>query len=100
MDYTEILKRRVDYVQTKEWDYGDTLWVGIRARGSEWSLLTSEEALALAESWIAKYQVKEYKACPTHAQGNFFFDHDSPQPSHYELRRKRNWWLWVQKNLL
>lgn len=33
----------------------DTIWVGIRARGAEWSWLTPEEAVAIGRSWLERY---------------------------------------------
>ncbi len=34
---------------------GGTLWVSIRARGSEWSWLTEDEAAAIGRRWAAQY---------------------------------------------
>ena len=34
---------------------GDTVWVAIRARGAEWSWLTSVEAAQLGRQWVEKY---------------------------------------------
>ncbi|HYZ23435.1 MAG TPA: hypothetical protein VE690_14895 [Rhodopila sp.] len=34
---------------------GVTLWVAIRARGTEWSWLTPEEAVAIGRAWLEKY---------------------------------------------
>ena len=35
--------------------HGETRWVAIRARGSEWSWLTPEEALAIGRRWVEQY---------------------------------------------
>jgi hypothetical protein len=35
--------------------YGDKTWVALRARGSEWSMLTPDEAIQVAKSWLEKY---------------------------------------------
>lgn len=35
--------------------HGETRWVAIRARGSEWSWLTVEEAVAIGRAWVEKY---------------------------------------------
>jgi hypothetical protein len=35
--------------------YGDTVWVGVRARGADWSWLTPDEAVELGRVWIEKY---------------------------------------------
>jgi hypothetical protein len=34
---------------------GDTVWVGIRARGAEWSWLTPLEAARLGQRWVEQY---------------------------------------------
>jgi len=34
---------------------GDTVWVGIRARGAEWSWLTPTEAARLGQRWVEMY---------------------------------------------
>jgi hypothetical protein len=39
----------------EERQYGGTIWVALRARGSEWSMLTPDEAIQLARAWIEKY---------------------------------------------
>jgi hypothetical protein len=39
----------------EERQYGETVWVALRARGSEWSLLTPDEAIQVAKSWLEKY---------------------------------------------
>ena len=33
----------------------DTIWVGIRARGAEWSWLTPAEAAAIGRDWLERY---------------------------------------------
>jgi hypothetical protein len=33
----------------------DTIWIGIRARGAEWSWLTPEEAVAIGRAWLERY---------------------------------------------
>jgi hypothetical protein len=35
--------------------HGETRWVAIRARGSEWSWLTPEKALAIGRRWVEQY---------------------------------------------
>jgi hypothetical protein len=35
--------------------YGETTWVALRARGSEWSLLSPDEAIEVARAWIERY---------------------------------------------
>jgi hypothetical protein len=40
---------------TEERMYGETTWIAFRARGSEWSLLTPEEAVQVARAWIKRY---------------------------------------------
>lgn len=42
-------------VAVEERVHGDTVWVAIRARGAEWSWLTTEEALRIGREWVAKY---------------------------------------------
>lgn len=42
-------------VRVEEHVHGDTLWVAVRARGAEWSWLTPEDALRLAQHWMAAY---------------------------------------------
>jgi hypothetical protein len=39
----------------EERHYGDKTWVALRARGAEWSMLTPDEAIQLAKSWLEKY---------------------------------------------
>jgi hypothetical protein len=34
---------------------GETVWVAIRARGTEWSWLTPAEAAHLGQQWVEKY---------------------------------------------
>ena len=34
---------------------GDTTWIGIRARGAEWSWLTPEEAVAIGRAWLERF---------------------------------------------
>ena len=33
---------------------GDTTWVAVRARGSEWSWLTPAEAARLGQQWVTR----------------------------------------------
>jgi len=47
------------YLVTEEKSAGGTTWIALRARGAEWSYLTPEEALRLADEWKAKYGKKE-----------------------------------------
>jgi hypothetical protein len=39
----------------EERQYGDATWVALRARGAEWSMLTPQEAIEVARSWIKRY---------------------------------------------
>jgi hypothetical protein len=39
----------------EERKFGETVWVALRARGSEWSMLTPDEAVSIARAWIEKY---------------------------------------------
>jgi hypothetical protein len=40
----------------------DTVWIGIRARGAEWSWLTPDEALAIGRAWLERYSRAETAA--------------------------------------
>jgi hypothetical protein len=42
-------------VAVEEHVHGDTVWVAVRARGADWSWLTPEDALHLAQHWMASY---------------------------------------------
>ena len=42
-------------VSIQERVVGDVRWVAVRARGSDWSWLTPEEAAALARDWSKRY---------------------------------------------
>jgi hypothetical protein len=42
-------------VSVEEHLHGDTKWVAVRARGAEWSWLTPDDALLLAQYWMATY---------------------------------------------
>jgi hypothetical protein len=47
---------------------GDTTWVAVRARGSEWSWLTPAEAARLGQQWVRRYgHVLEDRARPAAA---------------------------------
>jgi hypothetical protein len=41
--------------QVEERLVGETRWIAIRARGAEWSFLTTEEAVDLARHWIERF---------------------------------------------
>jgi hypothetical protein len=34
---------------------GQTRWIAIRARGAEWSYLTTEEAADIGRQWVAQF---------------------------------------------
>jgi hypothetical protein len=51
------------YAIKEELVNGETKWVAIRARGAEWSWLKPEEAVKIAQEWLAKYG-------PEHAQNS------------------------------
>jgi hypothetical protein len=42
-------------VSVEEHQHGGTQWVALRARGAEWSWLTPQDALLLAQYWLATY---------------------------------------------
>ncbi len=42
-------------VTVEEHVHGGMLWVAVRARGAEWSWLTRDDALRLAQHWITTY---------------------------------------------
>jgi hypothetical protein len=37
---------------------GETRWVAIRARGAEWSYLTTDEAADLGRQWVERFAAK------------------------------------------
>ena len=41
--------------QVEERLVGDTRWIAIRARGAEWSYLTTEEAADLGRNWVERF---------------------------------------------
>jgi hypothetical protein len=41
--------------QVEERLVGETRWVAIRARGAEWSYLTTEEAADLGRNWVERF---------------------------------------------
>lgn len=43
------------HVSVEEHVHGDTKWVALRSRGAEWSWLTPEEAVKLAQEWLQRY---------------------------------------------
>ena len=44
-----------EHVSVQERVCGDVSWVGLRARGADWSWLTPEEAAELAREWRERY---------------------------------------------
>lgn len=50
-------------LKVEEHVHGDTVWVAIRARGAEWSWLTTDEAARLGREWAERYGA----AAPGHA---------------------------------
>jgi hypothetical protein len=40
---------------SEERRHGKTVWVALRARGPEWALLTPDEAVQVATSWLERY---------------------------------------------
>jgi hypothetical protein len=40
---------------TEERRHGETVWVALRARGPEWAMLTPDEAVQVAKSWLERY---------------------------------------------
>jgi hypothetical protein len=42
-------------VAVEEHLHGGTQWVAVRARGADWSWLTPDDALRLAQHWLATY---------------------------------------------
>ena len=40
---------------SEERRYGDKVWVALRARGPEWAMLTPDEAVQVATSWLERY---------------------------------------------
>ena len=47
--------QKIGSVAVEEHVHGDTRWVAVRARGAEWSWLTPDDALLLAQHWMATY---------------------------------------------
>jgi hypothetical protein len=41
--------------QVEERMVGETRWIAIRARGAEWSWLTTEEAADLGRHWVERF---------------------------------------------
>jgi hypothetical protein len=41
--------------QVEERLVGETRWIAIRARGAEWSYLTTEEAADLGRHWVERF---------------------------------------------
>lgn len=48
----------------EERQVSDATWVGLRARGAEWSWLTPDEAVAIARIWLEQYASKTEGATP------------------------------------
>jgi hypothetical protein len=42
-------------VRVEERLHGGTRWVALRARGSQWSWLTPNEAALIGREWVEKY---------------------------------------------
>jgi hypothetical protein len=51
----EVICRCPSAVQHEGRNYGQTVWVALRARCSEWTQLTQAEALALGEFLVCQY---------------------------------------------
>jgi hypothetical protein len=51
----EVICHCPGIVQHEDRNYGATLWVALRARCPEWTLLTQGEALALGEFLVCQY---------------------------------------------
>jgi hypothetical protein len=45
-------------VAVEEHLHGGTRWVAVRARGAEWSWLTQDDAIQLAQHWMKTYGPK------------------------------------------
>lgn len=43
----------------EEHKFGDAVWIALRARGSQWSWMTPEEATELARKLLERYAPKE-----------------------------------------
>jgi hypothetical protein len=41
--------------QVEERLVGETRWIAIRARGAEWSYLTTQEAADLGRNWVERF---------------------------------------------
>lgn len=41
--------------QVEERLVGETRWIAIRARGAEWSYLTTQEAVDLGRNWVDRF---------------------------------------------
>ena len=41
--------------QVEERLVGETRWIAIRARGAEWSYLTTQEAVDLGRHWVERF---------------------------------------------
>ena len=41
--------------QVEERLVGETRWIAIRARGAEWSYLTTQEAVDLGRNWVERF---------------------------------------------
>jgi hypothetical protein len=54
-------------VAVEEYVHGGTLWVGVRARGAEWSWLTPSDALQLARLWMETYGGADAASAATRA---------------------------------
>jgi hypothetical protein len=52
---TDINETRNGFYTVEERNHGSTVWVAIRARGSEYSWLTPEEAAIIGRQWVAQY---------------------------------------------
>ncbi len=44
--------------------HGDKVWVAIRARGSQWSWPTPDEAAEIGRQWAQKYQARSEQVMP------------------------------------
>lgn len=69
------------YVETMTHVAGDTEWVGVRARGAEWSWFTPAEAAALGRYWADTYANTLNPAKGVHAENTTTLPLRPPAPS-------------------
>jgi hypothetical protein len=56
-------------VAVEEHLHGGTRWVAVRARGAEWSWLTQDDAMQLAQHWMTTYGPKPETPATVSARG-------------------------------